>query len=257
MEHITDIKNQLSRLKMSGMLDTIDIRLQEAQENELSYSELLTLLLNDEIEKRQERRLKTLIRKAGTGNQHTLENFDFRFNPTINAAQIKELATCRFVSKGENVFLIGPTGTGKTHLTKAICHHACRINLNVLYYRFYELFNMLKEADIKNKLPRIMKQINKAAILAIDDFAFKKIDQISAEFLYAIVDSRYRQGSLIITSNRSIGDWPGVFPDPVMANAIMDRIAHSAHQIIIKGESYRKKFKPQEKLNLEQNEKIR
>jgi DNA replication protein DnaC len=247
MEHITDIKNQLSRLKMSGMLNTIEIRLSEAQDSNLSYSELLTLLLNDEIEKRQERRLKTLIRKAGISNQQTLENFDFRFNPAINAAQIKELATCRFVSKGENIFFIGPTGTGKTHLTKAICHHACRINLKVLYYRFYELFNILKEADLKNKLPQIMKQINKADILAIDDFAFKKIDQLSAEFLYAIIDSRYRQGSIIITSNRDMADWLGVFPDPVMANAIMDRLAHSAHQIVIKGESYRKKFNPNDK----------
>lgn len=246
MEHVTDIKNQLSRLKMSGMLDTLEIRLSEAQNSGLSYSQLLTLLLNDEIEKRQERKLKMLIRKSGIGNQHTLENFDFSFNNTINAAQIKELATCRFVSKGENVFLTGPTGTGKTHLTKAICHHACRINLNVLYYRFYELFNMLKQADVKNKLPLVMKQINKAAILAIDDFAFKKIDQISAEFLYAIVDSRYRQNSLIITSNRSIADWMAAFPDPVMANAIMDRLAHSAHQITIKGESFRKQFRPNE-----------
>ena len=249
MEHITDIKNQLMRLKMSGMLETVELRLSQAQSSELSYSELLTLLLNDEIEKRQSRKLKSLIRKAGIGNQQTFENFDFRFNRSINAAQIRELATGRFISKGENIFFIGPTGTGKTHLTKAICHHACRMNLNVLYYRFYELFNFLKEADLKNQITTVMRQINRASILAIDDFAFNKIDQISAELLYAIVDSRYRQNALIITSNRAIEDWIEIFPDPVMGNAIMDRLAHCAHQIIIKGDSYRTKFKPKKNQN--------
>ena len=244
MEHIATIKSQLSRLKMSGISDTVEIRLMEAQNNNLSYSELLSMLLNDEIEKRQERRLKTLINRAGIGNQQTLENFDFTFNPSINAKQIRELAICRFAGKGENIFFIGPTGTGKTHLTKGICHHACRINLTAAYYRFYELFNMLKDADLKNKLTQTMKQLTKVDILAIDDFAFKKLDQFSAELLYAIVDSRYRQNSIIITSNRAITDWLDIFPDPVVANAILDRLAHSAHQIVIEGESFRKKFRP-------------
>ena len=152
MEHMTTIKSQLTRLKMSGISDTLEIRLLEAQNNKLSYSDLLTLLLNDELEKRQERKLKLLIQRAGIGNQQTLENFDFSFNPSINTKQITELAICRFAGKGENIFFIGPTGTGKTHLTKGICHHACRINLTVAYFRFYELFNMLKEADLKSKL---------------------------------------------------------------------------------------------------------
>jgi DNA replication protein DnaC len=249
MEHLATLKSQLNRLKMSGISETLDIRLLEAQNNKLSYSELLSLLFNDELEKRQERKLKSLIRRAGIGNQQTLENFDFTFNSSINAKQIRELATCRFAGKGENIFFIGPTGTGKTHLTKGICHHACRINFTVAYYRFYELFNMLKEADLKNKLTQTMKQLTKVDILSIDDFAFKKIDQISAELLYAIVDSRYRQNSIIITSNRAISDWVDIFPDPVVANAILDRLAHSAHQIVIKGESYRKKFRPKGEKN--------
>ena len=108
---------------------------------------------------------------------------------------------------------------------------------------------MLKEADLKNKLTQTMKQLTKVDILSIDDFAFKKIDQISAELLYAMVDSRYRQNSIIITSNRAITDWVDIFPDPVVANAILDRLAHSAHQIVIKGESYRKKFRPKGEKN--------
>jgi DNA replication protein DnaC len=249
MEHITTIKSQLTKLKMSGISDTLEIRLMEAQNNNLAYSELLSMLLTDELEKRQERRLKTLIQRAGIGNQQTLENFDFTFNPFINAKQVRELAICRFAGKGENIFFIGPTGTGKTHLTKGICHHACRINLTVAYYRFYELFNMLKDADLKNKLTQTMRHLTKVDILAIDDFAFKKLDQFSAELLYAIVDSRYRQNSIIITSNRAITDWLDIFPDPVVANAILDRLAHSAHQIVIEGESFRKKFRPKGEKN--------
>jgi DNA replication protein DnaC len=246
-EHLTTLKTQLTRLKLSGMNQTLDIRLMEAENNNLSYSEWLSLLLDDELEKRGERKLKSLISRAGIGNQQTLENFDFTFNPLINKKQIKELALCHFVSKGENIFFLGPTGTGKTHLTKAICHQACRINLTVAYYRFYEFFNYLKTADINNKLSKTMAYLQKVNILAIDDFAFKKIDQVAAEYLYAIVDSRYRQASVIITSNRALNDWANIFPDPIVANAIFDRLAHCAHQIVIKGESYRKNFKPKEK----------
>jgi len=246
MEHHTVIKSQLTKLKLSGISDTLEIRLLEAQNSNLSYSELLTMLLSDELEKRQERKLKSLILRAGIGNQQTMENFDFTFNPFINARQIRELAICRFAGKGENIFFIGPTGTGKTHLTKGICHHACRLNLSVAYYRFYEMFNMLKEADLKNKLTQTLKQMTKVDILAIDDFAFKKLDQFSAELLYAIVDSRYRQKSIIITSNRAITDWMDIFPDSVVANAILDRLAHNAHQIVIEGESFRKNFRPKD-----------
>jgi DNA replication protein DnaC len=241
---LNQLKDHLKRLKLSGMLDTIDLRTLEAQQNQLSYSEFLTLLVTDEVEKRNQAKLARLIKQADLGAEKTLEAFDLSFNPSINAAHIRELASCRFIEKGENIFFLGPTGTGKTHLAKAICHMACRQYLTVAFFPFYQFFNELNQATLNEQHHKFIKKLMKVDLLAIDDFAFKKIDQKAAECLYAIVDARYTAKSIILTSNRAMTDWPSIFPDPIVANAILDRLAHNAHQIVIKGESYRKKFTP-------------
>lgn len=244
---INQLKEQLKRLKLSGMLENIDLRMMESQQNQLSYSEFLSMLVTDEIEKRNMAKLNRLIKQANLGAEKTLESFDLSFNPSINAAYIRELASCHFIEKGENIFFLGPTGTGKTHLAKAICHMACRKYLTVAFFPFYQFFNELNTAMLNNQQNKFMKKLIKVDLLAIDDFAFKKIDQKAAEFLYTIVDARYTVKSIILTSNRPMTDWNSIFPDPVVANAILDRLAHNAHQIVIKGESYRKKLKPKSK----------
>ena len=245
MSHYAQLKSQLKALKLSGIAETLELRIMEAQNNQLAFTELLTMILTDEIETRQNRKLQRLISHARLDAGKTLESFDFSFNPSINASLIRELAICRFIEKGENIFLIGPTGTGKTHLAQAISHMACRQFLTVEFYNFHEFFSMLHKADLMNRIDKLMKSLIKADLIVIDDFAFKKIDQKSAEFLYAIVDARYRQRSIILTSNRAMNDWAAIFPDPIMANALMDRLAHNSYQIIIKGESFRKKFMPE------------
>lgn len=245
MSHYAQLKSQLKALKLSGIAETLELRIMEAQNNQLAFTELLTMILNDEIETRQNRKLQRLISHARLDAGKTLESFDFSFNPSINSPLIRELATCRFIEKGENIFLLGPTGTGKTHLAQAISHMACRQFLTVEFYNFHEFFSKLHKADLMNRIDKLMKSLIKADLIVIDDFAFKKIDQKSAEYLYALVDDRYRQRSIILTSNRAMNDWVSIFPDPIMANAFMDRLAHNAHQIIIKGESFRKKFRPE------------
>ena len=244
MSQTAQLKTQLKSLKLSGMLDNLDLRLLEARQNQLAYSEFLSLILTDEIETRNMRKVKRLLFQSGMGSEKTLETFDFSFNPSINAAYIRELATCRFIERGEDVFFIGPSGTGKTHLAKALCHQACRKHFSTAFYSFHHFFNELEKAELKNQLATLIKKLIKVDLLVIDDFAFKKIDAKSSEYLYTIVDARYAVKSIILTSNRAITDWPAVFPDPLMANAIMDRIAHHSYQIIIKGESYRKNLLP-------------
>jgi len=216
----------------------------EAQSNKLAYSEFLTAVLLDEVEARAKNKLNRLLSQARMGVHKTLESFDFSFNSYINAAQIRELATCNFLGQGENIFFLGPTGTGKTHLAKAICHQACRKQLSVRFYNFTQFFREFNNADLNNQTEKLLKKLLKIDLIVIDDFAFKTIDQSCTEFLYSIVDARYQVKSMILTSNRDITDWLDVFPDPVTANAIMDRLAHNAHQIVINGESYRKKFSP-------------
>jgi len=244
MSNHAQLKQQLTTLKLSGLLENLDLRLLEAQQNQLTYSEFLSMIFSDEMETRNMRKLSRLLQNAGLGTEKTIETFDFSFNASVNAAYIRELATCRFIEKGEGIFFIGPTGTGKTHLAKAICHQACRKHFTTAFYSFHQFFNELSKAELKNKLSQLIKKLIKIDLLVIDDFGFKKIYQQSAEYLYAIVDARYAVKSIILTSNRAITDWSAIFPDPLMANAILDRLAHHSHQIVIKGESYRKKFIP-------------
>jgi len=244
MSNTPELKNLLKALKLSGILDYLDVRLMEAQNNELSFSELLAMILTDEMEARRNRKLQRLIKRAHLDQGKTLEAFDFSFNPSTNAVRIRELATCQFIERSENVFLLGPTGTGKTHLAQALSHMACRQHLIVDFYSFHALFTALSRADLAGNVDRLIGTLIKSDLLVVDDFAFKKMDQKSAEWFYAIVDGRYALRSIILTSNRALSDWSGVFPDKVMANAVMDRLAHNAHQIVIKGESFRKKKAP-------------
>ena len=244
MSNLAQLKTQLKALKLSGTLDTIEMRILEASSNQLSFTELVSMILSDELQARQNRKLQRLITRARLEPGKTLESFDFTFNSSVNASQIRELATCRFIEKSENIFLVGPTGTGKSHLAKSIAHMACRQYLSVGYYSFHDLFLTMTKAELSGRLDKLLKTINKNHLLIIDDFAFKKLDQKQSEYLYAVVDARYGNGSIILTSNRSMSDWLGIFPDPIMANALLDRLCHNAHQIIIKGESYRKKKSP-------------
>ncbi len=237
-----DLMQQLRALKLPGIREHIESRLLEADANSLSYNEFLSMLLTDELDLRSSRRIDRLLHRAHLGAEMTLETFDLNFNPSINTKLIRNLASCRFIERGEGVFFIGPTGTGKTHLAKALAHKACRMMFSVAFYNFRDLFSELATADIQNKLPQLLKRLLIVDLLVIDDFGFKTIDQVAAERLYAIVDGRFRAKSIILTSNRAMADWPGLFPDPVVANAILDRIAHTSHQIVIKGQSYRKKL---------------
>ncbi len=231
----------LKALKLSGIAENIDLRLLEAQNNGLSYSEFLQMVLQDELEIRMNRKIQRLILQAGLKHAQTMENFDFSFNPQIPVQHIKELATCQFLHKKENIFFLGPTGTGKTHLTQAICINACRQNYKVGFFKFYHLFDEFQKALLKNEVHLLLKRLNKLDLIALDDFAFREISKQDAQFFYALVDQRYGKKSMILNSNRDITDWMNIFPDPIIANAILDRLAHNAHQIILNGQSYRKK----------------
>jgi DNA replication protein DnaC len=244
MSNLAQLLAHIKALKLSGIAESLELRLREAQSNDLSFSEFLAMILTDEFQVRANRKLQRLLLRAHAESSKTLESFDFGFAPGVKASQIRELSTCRFIEKGENIFFVGPTGTGKTHLAKALAHAACRQHLCVDFFNFQELFHTLKQADLANSLDRRMRVLKTTDLLVLDDFAFKKLDQQSAEYFYMIVDARYATKSIILTSNRAMSDWDAIFPDPIMANALMDRLAHNAHQIVIKGESYRKKLKP-------------
>lgn len=168
------LKQQLKTLKLSGIVNTLDIRLMEVQQNQISYTEFLAMLLQDELESRKQNRFKKLLKSSGLGLEKTIESFDSSAIPSINPTLIRELATYQFIYRGENVFFIGPTGTGKTHLAKALCHQACRMFMPALFFSFHTMIDQLTKADLAGEQEKLLKKICQADLLVLDDFAMKK-----------------------------------------------------------------------------------
>src|SRR5207302_6035943 len=160
---------QLRALKLPAIRERLEARIMEAESNDLSYSEFLSMLLTDELDARTSRRINRLLRRAHLGSETTLETFDLNFNQSVSAKLIRGLASCRFLERGEGIFFIGPTGTGKTHLAKAIAHTACRMMFTVSYYTFSGLLAELARADLQNKLHVAMKRLLTVDLLLIDD----------------------------------------------------------------------------------------
>jgi DNA replication protein DnaC len=239
------IVQQLKILRLGGFLETLDLRLKEAQEEDCDHLSFLQLMLQDEIERREARRLTQRLSRASFEEEKTLEGFDFSFNPKIKRALINNLATCIFIERKEHVLIYGPAGVGKTHLAQAIGHEACRKGYDVLFVKAIKMLRSLHAARADHSWEKRIKKFLRPQLLIIDDFGLTALTPAQAEDFYEIVTERHLKSSMIINSNRPPQDWIPLFPDPVMANSALDRLAHHAHHIIIGGgESYRKKLRP-------------
>lgn len=236
---------QLRILKLGGFLDTLDVRLQQAREEEIPHIEFLQRMVQDEIERREAKKLANRIRGACFEEEKTLEGFDFSFNPKIRKSHISELSTCLFVEKKEHVLIYGPAGVGKTHIAQALGHHACRKGFEVLYAKTTKLLRGLLASRADQSWEKRIRRYIKPDVLILDDFGLSAFTSVQAEDIYKLIGERHLKSSIIITSNRPPQDWMALFPDPVVANSALDRLAHNAHHIMIdSGESYRKKLSP-------------
>jgi DNA replication protein DnaC len=235
------LASKLKQLRLTGMLETLEVRLRQAEESNNGYLDFLLTLLEDEYEKRQSRRLLTRLKQAGFEEEKTLEGFDFSFNPQIPVKRIKQLANCTYIDKRENIFLLGPVGVGKTHVAQALGHIACRMGHEVLFTKAAKMLRYLNGGRADNSFEKRTKRYTTPQLLIIDDFGLKPLTPTQSDDFYEVIGERYLKKSTIFTGNRVLEDWHSLFPDPIIANSAMDRIAHNAHQITMTGESYRNK----------------
>ena len=235
------LESKLKQLRLTGMFETLWVRLKQAEESNSGYLDFLSTLLEDEYEKRQSRGLLKRLKKAGFEEEKTLEGFDFSFNPQIPVKRVKQLANCVYIDKKENIFLLGPVGVGKTHVAQALGHIACRMGYEVLFTKAARMLRYLNGGRADSSFEKRTKKYISVQLLIIDDFGLKPLTPIQSDDFYEVIGERYLKKSTIFTSNRILEDWHSLFPDPVIANSAMDRIAHNAHQITMSGESYRNK----------------
>lgn len=236
----------LKQLRLSGIAESLEVRLDQAREASLGYLEFLQLILQDEVERRHAHGIQRRLKQAAFQEHKAIEEFDFTALPGINPKAIKDLAAGFFIERKEHVILYGPPGTGKTHLAQALGTQACRIGYTTLFTTAAKLFRKLATAKIEGAFEETVRTILKPQLLIIDDLGLTTFTQEQTEAFYEIVAERHHTGSIVITSNRPPGDWPRLFPDQVLANSLMDRLAHKAHHLPMKGESYRKRGRPQQ-----------
>lgn len=230
---------KLKSLRLSGILASLELRNQQAIQDKCAYVEFLERLLEDEVERRNQKQLSLRLRRSNLDSGKTLEAFDFHFNSSINRQQVYDLASCAFVEKAEAIFIEGPAGVGKTHLAQALGHEAARRGYDVLFARTAQMLSHLNGGRADGTHDRRLLSYIRPDVLILDDFGLKPMRPPASEDLYDVIDGRYGRGSIILTTNRAFHEWPELFDQPVLASAAIDRLAHGATRIEIAGDSFR------------------
>lgn len=239
MSSIDEIVTLLKKLRLSGVLQTLELRCRQAVEDNVPHREFLFRVLSDELDRRESKQLDQRVRRAAFEHATTIEDFDFAFNPKVPKAKVIDLATCTFVERRQNALLIGQTGVGKSHLAQAIGHRACRAGHTVLYVAANDLFKQLRAGKADGSHDRRLARLTAPDLLVIDDLGLRPLVGDEALDLYEIIRTRYQRGSLLITSNRDEEEIARLFGEPLLASAAMDRLLHDAQVVIMEGDSFR------------------
>jgi DNA replication protein DnaC len=233
------IAKKLERLNMSGMAETLEQRLKQSMEEKWSYSMFLEALLTDEIERRDHKQLKLRLAKSRLDLGKTMETFDFAFNPMIPVSVIRELSSCQFIEKKNNIFILGPSGVGKSHIAQALGHEACRRGQDVLFYCTYQLLDWIYAGRGDGTQKKRLAQILRTPLLILDDWGLQALNETQQEDLYQLIAERYEKRSTILTSNRDVEEWSSIFASPLIGMAAVDRLVHRGIKITIEKGSYR------------------
>lgn len=231
--------DKLRKLRLSGLAETLEVRLHEARGNSLTHGEFLELILQDELLVRDQRKIARRVKGASFRDLKSLEEFDWGFNPTIKKNQIYDLATGQFLKERRDVLFCAPPGTGKSHLVQGIGYHLIKLGYVVLYRSIFDVVRDFLHDEAMDGHDRVMARYLKPDLLIIDDFGMKQLPKRSGEFLFEIVMRRYETRSTMMTTNRPLEDWGKLLGDVATATAILDRFLHHAETITITGKSYR------------------
>jgi len=240
MNPVPELAPQLKQLRLSGILDSLEARNRQAIESKLAFTEFLALLIGDEVARREQKKFSLRLRRAQFRTTKTLEQFDFDRLPQLNRALVHDLATGRYMSERAPVLIVGPCGTGKSHLAQALGHCAVRQGADVVFTTCAALTQSLNAARATGVYERRLNALAKVALLIIDDFGLKPLRPPADEDLHDLIAERYEQAATIVTSNLDFAEWDQAFPaNRLLASATLDRLRHNAYCLVLDGDSYR------------------